>query len=73
MRSSSIASRLALGLGCLAGLSEAFATPEKLAKLAQRDDLSVDDILAGLNGLKQSRTLGPITDPIQGEQATKAR
>lgn len=70
MRSFSIACPLALGLACLTGLSEAFATPENLAKLAQRDGLSLGDLLTELTTLREKTVaLDPITDPIQGEQA----
>jgi hypothetical protein len=73
MKTSSFASQLAVGLGCLAGHSAAFATPENLAELAQRDGLSLDNLLTGLTGLGQKNTASDaLTVPIQGKPVVDA-
>ncbi|KAH7309175.1 oxidase [Stachybotrys elegans] len=65
MRPSSIGGRLALGLACLAGLAESFATPQNLAKLAERDGLTVDQLIAGLYAIKEKRLIiDPATQPV---------
>ena len=67
MKSYGIIRTLVIGLTCLAGLSEAFATPENLRSLAQRDGLSVDEVVAKLSDLKQKRVvLDPGSKPIHG-------
>lgn len=68
MKSYGVTQSLALGFACLTGLSEAFATPENLAKLAERDGVVSRGLLSGLAELKQKAPLAinPRTQPIQG-------
>jgi hypothetical protein len=67
MRFSGTVHQLAWGLACLSGFSEAFATPRNLAALAQRDGLTLDELLTGLSALKEKRVAFDTTaDPIQG-------
>lgn len=70
MRSSSIAEKLVLGLACLTGVTEAFPSPENLAKLAKREELTPRGLLSGLaqlqaKAIKGPKLFDPLTDPIQ--------
>jgi hypothetical protein len=57
---------VALGLAALAGLADAFATPQNLARLAQRDGLTVEKIVEGLASVKEKRLLFDVArEPIQ--------
>lgn len=66
MRFSSIAGRLAVGVACLSGLSDAYATPENLARLAASEDLELSEIIEGLARLKERSLLVDASKPIQG-------
>jgi hypothetical protein len=67
-------SGLLLGLAAsLPGLADAFATPANLAKLAEREALTIDAIVEGLAALKQKRLLVDASQPIQGVQLRKPK
>lgn len=61
-----IARPLTLALACLAGLSEAFATPKNLAKLAQRDGLDLSGLLGGLADIQKKKQDGIALNPLKG-------
>jgi hypothetical protein len=67
MKFPGIVHQLVWSLLCLSGFSEAFATPGNLVALAERDGLTLDEVLTGLSVLKEKRVVFDATvNPIQG-------
>ncbi|KXJ90382.1 Chloroperoxidase [Microdochium bolleyi] len=73
MRLSNIAGQLAVGAACLSGVSNAYATPENLARLAARDGLELNEIIEGLARLKERALLVDSSKPIQVDGAHEFR
>lgn len=67
MKLSLITTHLGFGLVSLSGLVEAFPTAENLARLAQREAHTPEQLHERLLHLKEKRlVLDPLSEPIQG-------